>query len=97
MAGVPPPGGAGPGAVPPPVLVALFPGETVATPLNRIDNADDIKMYHKAIVGITVPYDLKPRGLKSLLLAVKQRSKLFNWDAVLDVPDAFGHNRPFIQ
>jgi hypothetical protein len=101
MAGIPPPGGvgpgAGPGAVPPPILVALFPGETVATPLNLIDDANDIKMYHKAIVGITELYDLKPRGLKNFLLAVKQRARLYNWDAILNVPDAFGHMRPFIQ
>jgi hypothetical protein len=83
--------------VPVPPIVALFPGETVATPLILINGADDIKMYHKAIVGLTVQYDLKPRGLKFFLLAVKQRATLYSWEGVLNIPDLAGNIRPFIQ
>jgi hypothetical protein len=85
MAGVPPP------------LVALFPGETVAAPLNLINDDRDIKMYHRAIVGITKPYDMKPKGLKNFLLAVKERSRLYNWGTILDVPDALGNTRSLLE
>jgi hypothetical protein len=85
MAGVPPP------------PVALFPGETIATPLNLVNDDRDIKMYHRAIVGLTKPYDLKPKGLKNFLLAVKERSRLYNWATILDVPDALGNIRPLLE
>jgi hypothetical protein len=47
--------------VPPPVL-SIFPGEATATPLNLTNDDRVIKMYHRAIISLVKPYDLKPKG-----------------------------------
>jgi hypothetical protein len=85
MAGVPPP------------IVSLFPGEATATPFNLSNDDRDIKLYHRAIIGVVKPYDLKPKGLKNFLSAVKERSGLYNWTTILEVPDALGNIQSLLE
>jgi hypothetical protein len=54
-------------------------------------------MYHRAIIGLAKPYDLKPKGLKNVVLAVKERSRLYNWTTILENPDALGNIRSLLE
>jgi hypothetical protein len=74
-------------AVPPAVAVAINPGDQGINALD-FNRSDNVKFYQKASKGLdeSKRYDLSPGKLKSFLDNVRQRSDVYGWNGVLNVP-----------
>jgi hypothetical protein len=78
-------------AVPPaaaiPAVIYMSPGEQGINPLDY-SRADDIKLYQKAIKGLEESdrFDLSPTKLKGFLDNVRQKSEVYGWSGVMNVP-----------
>jgi hypothetical protein len=71
----------------PPVVFALFPGRVAQLPLD-FSNTADVKLYHKAIETLKVPYDLSPIRLHEFLCGVRERATAYGWEDIITLPDS---------
>jgi hypothetical protein len=73
-------------------VFALFPGAAMPNYLDY-STSEARKIFKNATEAIDDPFDMKSEDLQQFLDEVKQRSKRYNWDDVLSVPDTNGVNR----
>jgi hypothetical protein len=92
---VPPPPAPVAPVIVPPAPFALVPGQANNDPLDY-SKAADVKLFHRAIKGIEPKFDLKENSLQVFLAKVKEQARIFNWAAVIDIPDTAGTVRNLI-
>jgi hypothetical protein len=76
-------------AGPVPGPFARLPGDALVAPLDY-NKANDMKTFRSATEPLTDLFDLKPENLHNFLVKVRERSRIYNWTNVINVPDADG-------
>jgi hypothetical protein len=79
-----------------PAPYAVMPG--AANP-NELDytQSDALKLFNKAITALDTKFDLAEENLRTFLEQVRERARIFNWDALLTVKDATNVDRHLIN
>jgi hypothetical protein len=80
---------AGPGPAPIVVPFARLPGDAFVAPLDY-NKSSDMKTFRAATEPLAEKFDLKPENLNNFLVEVRERSRIYNWSDVLNVPDDDG-------
>ena len=85
---------------PPPVVpapFALLPGFANADVALDFTKGNDIKLFNRAIEGNSTKFDLQEDNLMVFLEAIKEKSRIYNWSHVIEVPDSTGVNRDVLE
>jgi hypothetical protein len=77
---------------PAPAVFALLPGMSNGQPLDYNKTAD-MKLFNKGIAGMESKFDLKEGNLHVFLNKFREHARIFNWSAILRIPDSSGTTR----
>jgi hypothetical protein len=83
-------------AGPAPVPFARLPGDAFVAPLDYT-KANDMKTFRSATQPLTELFDLKPENLYSFLVEVRERSRIYNWADIINVPDEDGDEFSLVE
>lgn len=74
---------------PPPPVAAPFAGWLGLANNNTLDynKSQDLKVFNKAIEALPTKFNMKFESLKVFLECVKERSRIYNWSAVVTISD----------
>lgn len=72
---------------PQPVPFALLPGAANVNPLDW-SKAEAMKLFHKATFALDPKFGMKEETLRTFIEQIRERSRIYNWDYLLTVPDA---------
>ena len=85
---------------PPPVVpapFALLPGFANAEVALDFTKGNDIKLFNRAIEGNSTKFDLQEDNLMVFLESIKEKSRIYNWTEVTNVPDSTGIVRDVLE
>jgi hypothetical protein len=83
-------------ADPAPVPFARLPGDAFVAPLDYT-KANDMKTLRSATEPLTELFDLKPENLYSFLVEVRERSRIYNWADIINIPDEDGDEFSLVE